>query len=253
MIIDQPALQQVPQLRQLWKEAFGDEDAFLDGFYRTGFAPERCRCAVQDGQICAALYWFDAEYAQQKIAYLYAVATAKTHRGQGLCRKLIEDTHNHLVSLGYCLAVLVPCSPELFSFYEKLGYKVLTHVDIHVCQTGLVPTKLRCISAEEFASRRKVLLPANAILQEGATLDFLQTFCSFYEGEAFLMAAYSENGRLFAPEFLGDPALAPAVLTAMGLPEGRFRTPGSSQPFAMYHPLTKDIRPLPEYFGLALD
>ena len=70
MTIDQPSQHQLPQLRQLWKEAFADGDAFLDSFFRVGYAPERCRCLTLEDQVCAVLYWFDAQFEDQKIAYL---------------------------------------------------------------------------------------------------------------------------------------------------------------------------------------
>ena len=71
MKIDHPAFEQVPGLRQLWQEAFGDSDAFLDGFFDTGFSPRRCLC-VTDGEPVAAVYWFDCRFAGEKLAYLYA-------------------------------------------------------------------------------------------------------------------------------------------------------------------------------------
>ena len=39
----------VPALRELWKEAFGDGDRFLDQFFEGPFAPERSRVAVVEG------------------------------------------------------------------------------------------------------------------------------------------------------------------------------------------------------------
>ena len=81
MIIDYPAENAIPQLRGLWKEAFGDEDAFLDAFFATGFSPDRCRCVTVDGQLAAALYWFDCSWEEKPLAYLYAVATGKAYRG----------------------------------------------------------------------------------------------------------------------------------------------------------------------------
>lgn len=48
----------LPALRELWKEAFGDGDSFLDQFFSVAFAPERSRVAVVDGAVGAALYWF---------------------------------------------------------------------------------------------------------------------------------------------------------------------------------------------------
>ena len=62
MTIDSPKIDQLPQLRALWKEAFGDTDAYLDSFFTLGFSPERCRCVTEDGQVSAALYWFDCPY-----------------------------------------------------------------------------------------------------------------------------------------------------------------------------------------------
>ena len=82
MFADYPQAEQLPALRQLWKQAFGDTDAFLDIFFSTAFSPERCRCVVTDGEVAAALYWFSCEADGQPLAYLYAVATAERFRGQ---------------------------------------------------------------------------------------------------------------------------------------------------------------------------
>ena len=77
MTIDLPKPGQIPQLRQLWQEAFGDSDAFLDSFFSLSFAPERCRCVTEENHVTAALYWFDCSCHGGKMAYLYAVATGK--------------------------------------------------------------------------------------------------------------------------------------------------------------------------------
>ena len=39
MIIKPPSKEEIPQLRTLWQEAFGDSDAFLDIFFSNAFAP----------------------------------------------------------------------------------------------------------------------------------------------------------------------------------------------------------------------
>ena len=96
------------QLKQLWHMAFGDGEEFIDLFFRTAYAPERCLYLTEDDQITAALYWLDCEYRGQKQAYIYAVATHPDHRGKGLCRMLIQDTHNLLRSRSYAGALLVP-------------------------------------------------------------------------------------------------------------------------------------------------
>ena len=43
MKIDHPVPEQYQQLVQLWKEAFGDTEEFIDGFFCTAFSPARCR------------------------------------------------------------------------------------------------------------------------------------------------------------------------------------------------------------------
>ena len=86
MTIDAPNVEQTAWLRRLWKEAFGDSDAFLDRFFTIAYSPDRCRCVTADGRVTAALYWFDCDCQGEKLAYLYAVATAQDCRGRGLCR-----------------------------------------------------------------------------------------------------------------------------------------------------------------------
>ena len=90
MTIESPTPSRVASLRSLWKEAFGDGDAFLDTFFATAYLPSRTRCMVEGGEVVSALYWFDCEYSGKRIAYLYAVATAEKHRGRGYCQSLLE-------------------------------------------------------------------------------------------------------------------------------------------------------------------
>ena len=118
MTVNMPQQEQIDQLRTLWKQAFGDTDAFLDGFFATGFDRRRCRCVTWNDRVAAALYWFDCHWEGKKLAYIYAVATDEAFRGKGFCRNLMEDTHTHLEKLGYRGAVLVPGSLELFGMYE---------------------------------------------------------------------------------------------------------------------------------------
>ena len=252
MTIDRPAPEQLPALRQLWQQAFGDTDAFLDSFFATGFSPDRCRCITVDGQMAAALYWFDCEFQSQPVAYLYAVATAEAFRGRGLCRRLMEDTHAYLASLGYTGALLVPAGKSLFDFYARMGYREFGFLREFPCSPGDTAEPLRRITAEEYAGLRKTALPENAVLQEGAVLAFLGTYAAFFAGEELLLAAVPDGDNVFVPELLGDPSRAPGIVTALGGKTGVFRTPGEGQPFAMYRSLTAQP-PRTGYFALALD
>lgn len=250
MIIDAPSPTQIPLLRKLWKQAFGDEDVFLDAFFTVGFHPTRCRCITDGGKVLAALYWFDCSWNDKKLAYLYAVATEAAMQDKGLCRALMEDTHRHLAALGYAGTLLVPGSKDLFRLYEKLGYHSFSGIRQWVCGPAAVPAMLKKLTPAEYAGQRRRYLPAGSVLQEGALLDFLATQADFYAMEQGLLCAAKGNNSLFVYELLGDPDLAPGIVAAFGAPEGTFRTPGH-MPFAMYRSLTGSQDP--SYFAFALD
>lgn len=242
----------IADLRRLWQEAFGDTDAFLDGFFAMGFAPERCHFIAENGIPVSALYWFDCELEGQKLAYLYAVATDEKHRGKGLAHRLMTETHEILKKQGYAGAILVPGSQDLFAMYEKLGYRTVTTVSKIFAKQGSAPANLTPIDTAEFAKLRREYLPGDGVIQAGAALRFLQTYCRFYKGADFLLVASEENGALWVQELLGNAAAAPGILRTLGYETGTFRTPGNDRNFAMFLPLTANC-PVPGYFGLALD
>ena len=249
MIIDKPA--STESLRQLWKQAFGDTDAFLDSFFTFGFSPNRCRQITIDSKVVAALYWFDCSFNGKKTAYVYAVATDKAFRGRGLCRMLIEDTHRHLQSLGYQGALLVPGSEILFQFYKKLGYRTCSSIREFTCKAaGTV--SLQPVTAENYNLLRRKYLPVGSVEPDGSMLAFLKEQYFFYAGENFILAATSEGDTLITTELLGDISAAPAIVAMMGKKQGRFRTHGTDKPFAMYYPLAQELD-RPSYFALALD
>ena len=252
MWIDYPASGHIPQLRQLWKIAFGDEDAFLDLFFRHAFAIDRCRCILTEDRIAAVLYWFDCSLENRKIAYIYAVATHPDFRNQGLCRKLMADTHQILADRGYAGAVLVPQKESLRQMYAGMGYRDCGGLNRFACAAENRQLPVRTIGAEEFTALRRSLLPADGVVQEGENISFLASQLQFYAGPDFLLTAYAEEDTLHGIELLGDISVASGIPAALGFSRGTFRTPGTQLPFAMFHPLA-DSCPVPGYFGFAFD
>ena len=248
MNIDFPVPSQYPALKTLWAEAFGDEESFIDLFFATDFSPERCRCVTVNGDVAAVLYWFDCEAEGRKLAYLYAVATAKAQQGKGLCRTLMENTHALLQEQGYAGSLLVPGESGLFGMYAKMGYTTINCIDSFSC-VAKGSCEIRRASPEEYAAVRNSLLPAGGVRQEMG-LVFLAGYTELYIGVDFALAG-SRNGSSFtAMELLGNRDAAPAILGALGLENGTFRVLGN-KPLAMYHPLS-DF-PSPTYFGVAFD
>lgn len=224
----------IPGLRQLWQQAFGDSDALLDKFFSLGFSPNRCNCVRSDDKIVAALYWFDCSWQDKKVAYIYAVATHEAYRGRGLCRSLMEDTHETLREQGYGGAVLVPADEGLVSLYAKFGYRSFCSVEKAAAPMENMPAAAK-ISPAEYAQLRSSFLGENAIFQDGTALDFLATYGAFYKTPGGIYCGYREGNNFCFEEILGEsfPSQGPSLQ-------------------AMYLSLDGDPQ-IPDYFAIPLN
>lgn len=241
----------IPALRQLWKEAFGDTDEFLDIFFQKGFSFDRCRLLKTENTVAAALYWFDCSWESKKVAYLYAIATAKSHQGQGLCRALMENTHDHLKSLGYSGAALVPATKELFSLYEKFGYRSFCPMDTVSVLSEEKDISLCPIDAATYGNLRREFMPAGTIVQEGATLTFLGCFAQFYQLDSGIACLSKEGDTLNIQEYLADPKEIPALIFALKAEKANVHLAGKTES-AMFLSFENSNK-LPSYLGISLN
>lgn len=252
MIISEPRNRHMASLRNLWKAAFGDDDAFLDMFYSQAYAPHRCRCILDGDHVTATLYWFDCTCEGRKLAYIYAVATDPNYRNQGLCRRLMADTHTHLAAQGYTGAMLLPQDFGLRQMYGTMGYAPCTSIHEIECQPGTESIPLTEITSEEYAERRKPMLPPGSVIQEKENLSYLAGFAKFYQSVDTLSVLIRDERRIICYELLGDMTKAPAILRALEAESGTFRCPGAGKDFAM-HVSFDPSAPKPEYFAFAFD
>lgn len=239
------------QLKELWQLAFGDSEDFINLFFATAYSPDRCLYLTEGAQITAALYWLDCEYAGQKQAYIYAVATHPDYRGKGLCTQLMEKARAVLKQQGCTAALLRPADDGLRRMYGKMGYRDCTGVSEFRCTAGM-PVPLRKLGTEEYAALRRKYLPEDGVLQEGGSLAYLAAYGEFFAGEDFLLAGAPCDGGFCGIELLGNRASAPGILGALGYESGTFRCPGNEIPFAMFLPLAETAA-VPGYLGLAFD
>lgn len=268
MIIDilPPKEIDIPRMRQIWKEAFWDEDGFLDPFFTVGFSPDRCLCAFSVDEPVAAIYWFDAAFRGKKVAYLYALATAEHYRGRGIARQLLDETHEYLRQKDYQATLLVPGNRKLAQWYQRLGYEYCCEMVDFPCKTPGEPVAIRPVSPAEYGVLRKTYLPEGSVEQDAVTLEFLATQAMLYAGENFLMAGYLNfYDFLTVTEFLGDISAVPGILGALNQPGALFRSPVSviagqnstfvpqwverSQQLPMFRPLTDPALAPPAYFA----
>lgn len=251
MRIDHPAQNQIPALRRLWKEAFSDTDSYLDLFFDRGYAPDKAMCVTDGERVAAALYWLDMEYCGGKIAYIYAVATAKAYRGLGLCRKLMAETHRVLQSRGYAAAVLVPQDSGLAKMYAAMGYLPGGGIRQMRCEAAEAAAPLKQVDSQTYHRLRKEMLLTNAIALGAKAQALLAAQAEFYTGDGVLLAAVREGTKVTGLELLGDETAAPGIVAALGCREGVFRLPGDDA-FAMYIPLAEGVA-APGHLGFAFD
>ena len=242
----------IADLRKLWQEAFDEPDDFTNLFFTKGFSPDRYHRIEENGVPVSALYWFDCYLEGRKLAYIYGVATLKSHQGKGLAGRLLRETHEILKVQGYAGAILVPAGESLFDFYQKFGYETATTVNRLICEAGDTPSYIRKITPEEYTRLRKDFLPEGGVESGVEVLTFLDGYCDFYAGEDFLLVCSISPEGLQAQELLGNAQSAPGILRALNCATGRFRVPGDGREFAMWLPLQEDC-PKPAWFGLALD
>lgn len=228
-------------LRALFTEAFGDED-FADLFFTRGYSRSRCLGAF-DGELLAALHWFDCTLDGEKAAYIYGIASFKAQRGRGIGSELIRGALERLQELGYRQILLVPAGESLFGYYERFGFRAVSTIrEMEIGSGEALP--IRRLTVSEYAAARRTLLPERGLLQEGPCLDLLSGYAEFYAAGEIVAAVTGDT----VWELLGDEAAAPGLIAALGLKSATVRMPGPGRPFAMALGGTGEC-----YLGLALD
>lgn len=117
----------LPQIHSLWKQVFGDapgvQAALMSGFGGI----QQVLLLLEDGVVrsmtCLPVVTLRRERAgEERIAYLYALATHPEARGRGLAARLMARGEELLAKEGCEGVALVPAQPSLFDYYGRLGY-----------------------------------------------------------------------------------------------------------------------------------
>lgn len=113
-----------PQLKALWKLAFGDSDEFIDAFYAAFLKRDCCIVAEQDGKVVSAMYVLKnfRVYPYRKniltAGYTYALATLPEYRGKGIGREVYKAATAEVLKT-HDMACVLPAEESLHPFYEN--------------------------------------------------------------------------------------------------------------------------------------
>ena len=255
-------LEDIPAQRQLWQLAFGDDETYIDNFYRTYYQSQRMLVLEEDGQICSMTAWFDTNFVvpgqgEFRAAYLYAVATYPHCRGRGLAGKLLADADDFFRGLDIPAVTTVPAEPSLHNFFGANGFgECFRHFEgwlsPHQLPAGVGPV-FRPASPEAYARARQALLAhIPHIAYPEQALEYQAGCCALSggglfvghtsAGEVCLCAEGAGNGIVVVKELLGNPDACRLALPDLPrvAPAQRWLVRGPStedEPPAGFHPV----------------
>lgn len=118
------------QVREVWKECFGDSDDFLDAYFAACVSVQSGLGFFDNGKLVSDLFTYRINtnisgmvYQSQFIA---GCATMPQARNQHLMRDLIKSALQDMASRNVCVCFL---HPFLHSFYRKFGFETVAYVD----------------------------------------------------------------------------------------------------------------------------
>lgn len=246
------------QITDLWCEAFGDRREAVAKYLE--FLLDYFIVYEENGEVCGMLSVLPVTAGEKSGGYIYAVATKKAHRGNGLCTRLLD----YVKTCGkYEFFVLVPQSDELFDFYKKAGFVPFSATErCTVCATDGTGRGIECtpISAAEYFLRRRDFFKDKRLIEwQEAVLEFAK---AMYGGEFYSLKrngndvgiafCFKDKDTLFIKELCADAA--ERVCTEMAEYFSAKQALAdcinfSSKPSAMVFPKTDEKL----YFGIALD
>jgi predicted acetyltransferase len=118
----------IPQAKALWKQAFGDSDAFIDWYFANKALPGNSLC-IFDGKLASIIHMIPVNVRIQgrlfESAYIAGAATAADRRGEGLMRTLLYESLRLMRERGITVTHLYPFR---HSFYESFGWATYSYV-----------------------------------------------------------------------------------------------------------------------------
>ncbi len=141
--------------KALYREIFPeDTEAFLDFYYKE--RPKRILAMEEDGQIIAMLHLnpFLLSFFGKEItaSYIYAVATKKEKRRQGIMGELLRYAFQLLKKEGEVFCILIPVAESIYSPY---GFRTVTKLALEESEPEEGINVLYAVPTKALLERRK--------------------------------------------------------------------------------------------------
>jgi len=232
MAVRQSNYNDVPTLKQLMNEVFGDDERFIHLFFKF-FYQNNCLVYELENKIVAMAFLLPAEFSincashtkslqySMPVTYLYGCATAKSYQKQGFMTEIIHTAYNNICQNQEAGLFLRPATPTLFNYYQKLGFQNFFYNQTVEIETAHYkqfssPYHLILLSPDEYPKWRKLFLQEKtAILWGSSVFSFIQQDTDLQQGCFFRLENdtfetkgcgffYLKDTTIYIPEFLGD-------------------------------------------------
>ena len=271
----------LPALRSLWADAFGDDEAYIRTFHNLFLRPGSCIVAQAGDRVVSAMYilegplLFPPADTAMSTAYTYALATDPAWRGRGIGTAVYHACVASALERQDAACVL-PAEPSLYDFYAKAaGASPVSYTRegtvLPEDLAGLARGKAQPVSVGEYFLRRKSLLRGQPYAVISGSFLTMESYTMKRFGGGF----FSVEGDIAAAEMDGDTCrvlelLAPGgdwmeVLAAVAekLPAKTYQVrsplfmpgPEQTRPFmlAAFRPSSAARMPKGLWWGFAFD
>ncbi|MDP2892547.1 MAG: GNAT family N-acetyltransferase [Bacillota bacterium] len=157
----------IREAKGIWKQAFGDDDGFIDGYFKRRVPKGHVLGLSADeklmSMLCTVPMRFKIRGGLIPAALITGVATRPEMRGKGHMAALFEAALPKLRAMGFLMSYL---HPEVLGFYEKFGY-------------GYTASCTRCVITRDMLpvmNMKKSMLLEGSRAEKGAQDVYWQAF-----------------------------------------------------------------------------
>ena len=220
---------EVEQMKQIWRECFEAEDAYLNLYFSLLYCPEQTLVYQQDGKVLGMLTLLPCRYRvgerEADARYLFAVATLPEAQGRQISTKLLAHADCEMQRQGVEAALLAPATAQLYDFYGKRGYttwfagRKQSFAPLgNPAESGEI--FLQPLSETEYLSERKKIAPKNAVIWGERHLRFARRESELYHGGFYrLMQRETNLGICNLYRYSDNEVIVKELLTEPGRKE----------------------------------
>ena len=198
----------VPELIELWKKVFGDEEEYIRLFFEKAYYDSEFFGKICDGKIVSGFYLLKCSIRYEgKVydgRYLYAAATLPEYRSVGIMSELIKEAMAYCKDKGLDFISLVPADDGLYDYYGRFGfYETMYKYRLDINKETATMRSFREISDMSEVYKIRSSFKGNMLLYNETASDYALSCLRFYGSRAFSLsekAYYIESEELFCSD-----------------------------------------------------